>query len=164
MINRTWWMWVVLVAMATFCAGCQQQMAEPVAGGPEQEPRSEMAEEPLATEPEEMAEAARETAPVTSEPPQPVAAAPPPPVDRGVQDVQASPAPVRTPQPRESYAEAQPTRSERIYVVRKGDTLQKISQRFYGTTRNWRRIYEANRSTLTKGPDMIQVGMRLVIP
>jgi len=156
MIERTWWMWVVVVAMATFCAGCQEQMAEPVAGGPEQEPRSEASEELWEAEPEGLAEAPTETSPV--------AVTPPPPVDRGVQDVQASPAPVRTPQPRESYAEAQPTRSERVYVVRKGDTLQKISQRFYGTTRNWRRIYEANRTTLTNGPDKIQVGMRLVIP
>jgi len=71
---------------------------------------------------------------------------------------------VQTPQPKERYATAQPTPSQRVYVVRKNDTLQKISNKYYGTTRRWRRIYEANRKVLTAGPDKLQVGMRLVIP
>ena len=49
-------------------------------------------------------------------------------------------------------------------MVRKGDTLQKISEKFYGTTKKWRRIHQANQKTLTKGPDFLQVGMKLVIP
>jgi LysM repeat protein len=43
------------------------------------------------------------------------------------------------------------------YTVQKGDTLQKISQKFYGTTRKWKKIYELNKDTL-KSPDKIRAG------
>ena len=49
------------------------------------------------------------------------------------------------------------------YVVQKGDTLQKISQKFYGSSKKWYRIYKANKETL-KSPDRIRPGMKLVIP
>jgi len=52
---------------------------------------------------------------------------------------------------------------EEIYVVKKGDTLQKISKEFYGTTKRWKKIYEANKKVL-KGPDFIKKGQKLVIP
>ncbi len=51
----------------------------------------------------------------------------------------------------------------KVYVVEKGDTLQKISKKMYGTTRKWKRIYDANRDIL-KSPDMIKAGQELVIP
>ena len=49
------------------------------------------------------------------------------------------------------------------YTVVKGDTLQKISQKYFGTTRNWMKIYEANKGVL-KGPDKIRPGQVLNIP
>ena len=49
------------------------------------------------------------------------------------------------------------------YMVKKGDTLQKISSRFFGTTRKWGDIYKANRDRL-KGPDKIYPGQVIVIP
>lgn len=49
------------------------------------------------------------------------------------------------------------------YTVRKNDTLQKISQMFYGTTKKWTKIYEANKEAL-KGPNKIYVGQVLNIP
>lgn len=49
------------------------------------------------------------------------------------------------------------------YTVQKGDTLQKISKKFYGTTKKWNKIYEANKDTL-KAPDKIRVGQVLNIP
>ncbi len=49
------------------------------------------------------------------------------------------------------------------YTVQKGDTLQKISQKFYGTTRKWNRIYEANRNVL-RSPNRVYPGQKLVIP
>jgi len=51
----------------------------------------------------------------------------------------------------------------RVYVVEKGDTLQKISKKMYGTTKKWKRIYDANKGIL-KSPDMIKAGQELVIP
>jgi LysM repeat protein len=49
------------------------------------------------------------------------------------------------------------------YVVQKGDTLQKISEKIFGTTQKWKSIYEANRNIL-KSPDRIRAGQKLVIP
>jgi len=55
-----------------------------------------------------------------------------------------------------------PAASER-YTVQKGDTLQKISNKFYGTTKKWAKIYEANKDTL-KGPNKIYPGQVINIP
>lgn len=49
------------------------------------------------------------------------------------------------------------------YTVGKGDTLQKISQKFYGTTKKWQKIYQANRDAL-KGPDKIYPGQVINVP
>ena len=49
------------------------------------------------------------------------------------------------------------------YTVEKGDTLQKISQKFYGTTKKWMKIYDAN-SAVLKGPNKIYPGQTLNIP
>ena len=49
------------------------------------------------------------------------------------------------------------------YTVKKNDTLQKISQKFYGTTKRWYKLYEENKDVL-KGPDKIYPGMKIRIP
>ena len=49
------------------------------------------------------------------------------------------------------------------YTVGKNDTLQKISKKFYGTTKKWTKIYEANKDVL-KGPDKVYPGQELNIP
>jgi nucleoid-associated protein YgaU len=49
------------------------------------------------------------------------------------------------------------------YTVKKGDTLQKISKQFYGTTKRWHKIYKANETNL-KAPDKIYPGKVLNIP
>lgn len=51
----------------------------------------------------------------------------------------------------------------RTYTVKKNDTLQKISRRFYGTTRRWLKIYKANKDIL-KSPDRVYPGQVLKIP
>ena len=51
----------------------------------------------------------------------------------------------------------------RTYKAKKGDTLQKISRRFYGTTKKWPLIYGANKNVL-KGPDKVYPGQVLIIP
>ena len=139
----TAWKLGMVLVMVGLAAGCEEPVEEPVAQAPVQEP----APPPF---PEEQ---------VPAPEPQPVAEAPP--VDSTAARPQAAPA---APQPKGSYAPAPPRKAARTYVVRKGDTLQKISKKFYGTTKKWRRIYKANRKTLSKGPDKIQPGMQLVIP
>ncbi|MFA5356056.1 MAG: LysM peptidoglycan-binding domain-containing protein [Candidatus Omnitrophota bacterium] len=49
------------------------------------------------------------------------------------------------------------------YTVQKGDTLQKISQKFYGTTKRWNKIFEANSDKL-KAPNKIYPGQVIDIP
>jgi LysM repeat protein len=49
-----------------------------------------------------------------------------------------------------------------LYTVKKGDTLQKISMHFYGTTKKWPKIFEANKDKL-KTPQKIYVGQVLKI-
>jgi len=51
----------------------------------------------------------------------------------------------------------------RYYIVQKGDTLQIISKKFFGTTKKWKAIYNANRHIL-KSADRIRPGQKLVIP
>lgn len=49
------------------------------------------------------------------------------------------------------------------YTVKKSDTLQKISKKFYGSYAKWPRIFNANKSTLSS-PDVVAPGMVLKIP
>lgn len=53
--------------------------------------------------------------------------------------------------------------TDRMYVVQGGDSLSKISKKFYGDANSWKRIFEANRDVV-KNPDLIQPGWRLRIP
>jgi len=61
--------------------------------------------------------------------------------------------------------EPQPAESmrARVYVVQKGDTLQSLALRYYGTRSAWDRIYQANRSGVPS-KDQLKVGQQLVIP
>jgi nucleoid-associated protein YgaU len=49
------------------------------------------------------------------------------------------------------------------YTVKTGDTLIKLSRKFYGNSSGWLRIYEANRESIPN-PNAIAVGTRLKIP
>jgi len=50
------------------------------------------------------------------------------------------------------------------YTVQKGDTLIELSRKFYGTDGEWKRILEANATTLKGDAKAIAPGMKLVIP
>ena len=49
------------------------------------------------------------------------------------------------------------------YTVLKGDTMQSISKKFYGITRRWKEIYDANQEIL-KSPEKIYPGQIIEIP
>ena len=49
------------------------------------------------------------------------------------------------------------------YKVVEGDTLQKIAKKFYGSTKKWTIIFQANQATL-KSPDKIRPGQTIDIP
>jgi nucleoid-associated protein YgaU len=52
---------------------------------------------------------------------------------------------------------------ETLYVVQKGDTLSKISQRHYGTPNRWKVIYDANKERIAN-INNLKVGTSLIIP
>ena len=56
-----------------------------------------------------------------------------------------------------------PTPTPRTYVVVDGDTLTRISVKYYGTSSHWNAIYEANRETM-RDPGSLSIGMTLIIP
>ncbi len=55
------------------------------------------------------------------------------------------------------------SQSGRTYTVQKGDTLYKISRKFYSDASQWKRIWEANRARIPD-PNRLNVGTKLIIP
>lgn len=51
----------------------------------------------------------------------------------------------------------------RVHTVAEGDSLTRISVRYYGTGNRWQEIYDANRETL-RGENALKPGQRLRIP
>ncbi len=49
------------------------------------------------------------------------------------------------------------------HEVKKGETLSKIAQQYYGDASLYPKIFEANQDVL-KNPDLIRVGQKLRIP
>ena len=65
--------------------------------------------------------------------------------------------------PVDASLQQQAASSGRIYKVKAGDTLSKISKEFYGSPNEYMKIFEANKDQLTD-PNKIQVGQELKIP
>ena len=80
----------------------------------------------------------------------------PAPVQRDLQEEEES-APTNI-SPRETT-----TAPASTYTVQKGDTLDKISAKVYGSSKHWRMIYEANQDKL-KSASKIYPGQKLLIP
>lgn len=137
---KRYWAGLLVALALVVTAGCQQNKQEPVAQAPPQEEMPAFPESQVPP-PEPQPEG-----------PEPKVYAPP--VDSAADADQ---------QPKESYAPAQ-QKEDRVYVVRKGDTLYKISQQVYGNKKDWRKIYQANKDVLKEGPDKLAVGMKLAIP
>ncbi len=63
----------------------------------------------------------------------------------------------------EPAATFEPQAKMEKYTVQKNETLQKISQKLYGTTKKWTKIYDANKDVL-KGPNKIYPGQVINVP
>ncbi len=73
----------------------------------------------------------------------------------------AAPLPVAVaPPPRPAPVEQPTTRS---HIVHRGDTLQSLSLKYYGTRSEWTRIFAANRHQL-RSQNELKIGQQLVIP
>ncbi len=51
-----------------------------------------------------------------------------------------------------------------LYTVKTGDVLGTISSAVYGTTKKWKKIYDANRDVIGDDPNKLKVGTKLRIP
>ncbi len=51
----------------------------------------------------------------------------------------------------------------KYYTIQKNDTLQKVSQKFYDTTKKWKLIFDYNKKVIKKSNN-IYPGMRIKIP
>jgi nucleoid-associated protein YgaU len=60
-------------------------------------------------------------------------------------------------------SQSNPEPAVKIHIVEKGQTLSDIAYKYYGSTGKWRKIFEANRSSLKDANTLIP-GMRLTIP
>ena len=58
---------------------------------------------------------------------------------------------------------APPTSEFQTYKIQKGDTLWSIARKFYGSGKEWRKIYEANQDSISN-PAKIKTGMEIRIP
>ena len=77
----------------------------------------------------------------------------------------STPAIVMAAAPVTAFADPSPgeTLRARAHIVQRGDTLQSLALRYYGTRSAWEKIYQANRSGLPS-KDQLKVGQQLVIP
>ena len=119
-----------------------------------EEPAKAVAEVPAKEEPAKAAAAA----PAKEEPTKAAAAAPA--KEEPAKAVAAAPAKAEPVKTSEESAKAKPLCE---HTVRTGDNLWKISCRYYGTGKYWKKIYEANKSEIRK-PEFLEPGTVLKIP
>jgi LysM repeat protein len=57
-------------------------------------------------------------------------------------------------------------KSKRSYTVKRGDSLSKIAQKYYGhgSYNYYMKIYNANKKTIGSNPNNLKPGMKLIIP
>jgi nucleoid-associated protein YgaU len=68
---------------------------------------------------------------------------------------------LKKPTPTPYLSKAKKEKKPKTYVVKEGDSLSSIAEKFYGDLYKWPKLMEANRLS---NPNMIEVGMVLVIP
>ena len=61
------------------------------------------------------------------------------------------------------YEQAEKIKTQKFHIVMKGQTLTQISQKYYGSAGNWKKILDANRNTI-KDPNKLIPGTKLIIP
>ena len=55
------------------------------------------------------------------------------------------------------------TKNGKTYVTEKGDSLSSIARKFYGDSKAWKKIYQANKDVIPN-PDKLPVGITITIP
>ena len=57
-----------------------------------------------------------------------------------------------------------PEKKSKTYTVKKGDCLWNIAKKFYGKGSDYTKIYNANKGTIGKNPNLIYPGQVFTIP
>lgn len=61
------------------------------------------------------------------------------------------------------FEQAEKIKTQKFHIVIKGQTLTQISQKYYGSAGNWKKILDANRDKI-KDPNKLIPGTKLIIP
>lgn len=61
-------------------------------------------------------------------------------------------------------AEAQSLACGGEYIIKRGDTLQKVTRMAYGEGLSWKFIYNANKAVVGSNPSAIEIGMKIKVP
>lgn len=62
-----------------------------------------------------------------------------------------------------AHEQIETIKTETFYIVRKGDTLSGISDKYYGSASKWPKIFDANRKTISDA-NKLTPGTKLIIP
>jgi nucleoid-associated protein YgaU len=60
-------------------------------------------------------------------------------------------------------AQAQAVKTTRFHIVGRNETLSEIARKYYGSSKDWQRIYRANRERV-EAPEKLKAGTKLTIP
>jgi nucleoid-associated protein YgaU len=61
------------------------------------------------------------------------------------------------------YEQTEKIKPQKFHIVRKGETLSKISNLYYGSAGKWQKILDSNRKTITDA-NKIKPGTKIIIP
>lgn len=61
------------------------------------------------------------------------------------------------------YEQTEKIKPQKFHIVREGETLSEISNKYYGSAGKWRKILDSNRKTITDA-NKIKPGTKLIIP
>ena len=61
------------------------------------------------------------------------------------------------------YEQAEKIKTQKFHIILKGQTLSQISQKYYGSAGNWKKILDSNRDKI-KDPNKLIPGTKLIIP
>lgn len=80
-----------------------------------------------------------------------------------IDKIEAVRVPEKIQEPNEIFAPREAVKTQKFHIITNDDTLSSISEKYYGTSRNWRKIFEANRESLID-PDVLPIGTKILIP
>ena len=61
------------------------------------------------------------------------------------------------------HEQTEKIKTQKFHIVREGETLSKISNKYYGSAGKWQKILDSNRKTITDA-NKIKPGTKLIIP